>query len=178
VPAGRGPGAAWAAARFAGPHLRDDLLDRGVLVETLETAASWERLGALRDSVGAALRGALATTPPLVGCHVSHLYPTGAALYFTVLAAREDDGAVQWRRAKAAALEAVLAGGGTISHHHGVGRDHAPWLEREAGPLGLGVLRAAKVRLDPAGVMNPGKLLEAQPRSGATPRRGAARPTA
>jgi alkyldihydroxyacetonephosphate synthase len=178
VPAGRGPGAAWAAARFAGPHLRDDLLDRGVLVETLETAASWERLGALRDSVGAALRGALAATPPLVGCHVSHLYPTGAALYFTVLAAREDDGAVQWRRAKAAALEAVLAGGGTISHHHGVGRDHAPWLEREAGPLGLGVLRAAKVRLDPAGVMNPGKLLEAQPRSGATPRRGAARPTA
>jgi alkyldihydroxyacetonephosphate synthase len=164
VPAGRGPGAAWAAARFAGPHLRDDLLDRGVLVETLETAASWARLGGLRDAVGAALRGALAATPPLIGCHVSHLYPTGASLYFTVLARREADGAAQWRRARAAALEAVLAGGGTITHHHAVGRDHVAWLEREAGPLGVGVLRAAKVRLDPAGVMNPGKLLAADPR--------------
>jgi alkyldihydroxyacetonephosphate synthase len=81
-----------------------------------------------------------------------------------VLARREADGAAQWRRAKAAALDAIVAAGGTISHHHGVGRDHVPWLEREAGPLGIGVLRAAKVRLDPAGVMNPGKLLAAEPR--------------
>jgi alkyldihydroxyacetonephosphate synthase len=159
VPAGRRPGAAWERARFAGPYLRDDLLDRGVLVETLETAGSWGRLHALRSAVTAALTGALAATPPVVGCHVSHLYPTGASLYLTVLARRESDGAAQWGRAKAAALDAILAAGGTITHHHGVGRDHVPWLEREAGPLGIGVLRSAKVRLDPAGVMNPGKLL-------------------
>jgi alkyldihydroxyacetonephosphate synthase len=164
IPAGGRPGAAWLASRFAGPHLRDDLLDRGVLVETLETAAPWSRLEGLRGAVTAALRGALAATPPLVGSHVSHLYPTGASLYFTVLARREDDGAAQWRRAKAAALDAVLAAGGTLSHHHGVGRDHAPWLEREDGPLGTALLRAAKSRLDPAGVMNPGKLLTAEPR--------------
>jgi alkyldihydroxyacetonephosphate synthase len=160
VPAGARPGAAWAHARFAGPHLRDDLLDRGILVETLETAASWERLLALREAVAAALDATLPA--PVVGCHVSHLYPTGASLYFTVLARREGDPAAQWRRAKAAALDAIVAAGGTITHHHAVGRDHAPWLEREAGPLGLGLLQAAKDRLDPAGVMNPGALLAAR----------------
>jgi alkyldihydroxyacetonephosphate synthase len=160
VPAGARPGAAWAHARFAGPHLRDDLLDRGILVETLETAASWERLLALREAVAAALDATLPA--PVVGCHVSHLYPTGASLYFTVLARREGDPAAQWRRAKAAALDAIVAAGGTITHHHADGRDHAPWLEREAGPLGLGLLQAAKDRLDPAGVMNPGALLAAR----------------
>jgi alkyldihydroxyacetonephosphate synthase len=163
VPAGRRPGAAWARARFDGPHLRDDLLDRGVLVETLETAATWDRLLELHDSVGAALRGALGSGGTLIGCHVSHLYPTGASLYFTALAARAADGAAQWRRAKDAALAAILAGGGTLSHHHGVGLDHAPWLEAEDGPLGVALLRAAKERVDPAGVLNPGKLLPVDP---------------
>ena len=88
--AGQGPGEAWARARFAGPHLRDDLLDRGALVETLETATSWTGLEALRDAVAGALRGALGGA--VVGCHVSHLYPTGASLYFTVLAARDRGG--------------------------------------------------------------------------------------
>jgi alkyldihydroxyacetonephosphate synthase len=156
--AGRRPGEAWAHARFAGPHLRDDLLDRGVLAETLETAGPWNRLTALRDAVGAALRGTLGA--PVIGCHISHLYPTGASLYFTVLAQRDSaDPAGHWQRAKAAALDAMLTAGGTITHHHAVGRDHAPWLEREVGPLGLDVLRAAKQRLDPAGVMNPGVLV-------------------
>ena len=84
LPAGRGVGEGWARTRFAGPHLRDDLLDRGVLVETLETAASWTELERVRGAVAGALRGALGR--PLVGCHVSHLYATGASLYFTVLA--------------------------------------------------------------------------------------------
>jgi alkyldihydroxyacetonephosphate synthase len=157
APAGTRPGEGWAAARFAGPHLRDDLLDRGVLTETLETAATWSSLEALRDAVATALRGAL--DAPLVGCHVSHLYPAGASLYFTVLARREDDGAAQWRRAKAAAMAAIVAAGGTITHHHAVGRDHAPWLEAEDGALGVELLRAAKRTADPTGIMNPGALL-------------------
>lgn len=154
---GRAPGEAWRAARFAAPHLRDDLLDRGVLVETLETATRWSNLEALHRTVAGALRDALER--PLVVCHVSHLYATGASLYFTVLA-RQDPGdpAGQWRRAKAAAGDAIVAAGGTITHHHAVGRDHTPWLGAELGGLGLELLRAVRERCDPAGVMNPGKL--------------------
>jgi alkyldihydroxyacetonephosphate synthase len=160
LPLGRRPGEAWRAARFAGPHLRDALLDRGVLIETLETATTWSRLGAVHAAVRGALEQALAATPPVVGCHVSHLYPDGASLYFTVLA-RQDaaDPAAQWRAAKRAASDAIAAGGATITHHHAVGRDHRPWLEGEDGALGLDVLRAAKQRCDPGGIMNPGKLL-------------------
>ncbi len=155
--AGQGPGRAWAHTRFAGPHLRDDLLDRGALVETLETATSWTGLEALRDAVAGALRGALAGA--VVGCHVSHLYPTGASLYFTVLAPRDaDDPVGQWVTAKRAAGDAITAAGATITHHHAVGRDHAPWLEAEDGRLGLELVRALKERCDPAGVMNPGVL--------------------
>jgi alkyldihydroxyacetonephosphate synthase len=92
-------------------------------------------------------------------CHVSHLYPTGASLYFTFMARQEEDALGQWSAAKSAASEAIMAGGGTITHHHGVGRDHLPWMRAELGELGIEALRAAKERLDPAGIMNPGKLL-------------------
>jgi alkyldihydroxyacetonephosphate synthase len=154
--AGQAAGRAWQRSRFAGPHLRDDLLDRGALVETLETAATWERLAGLRDAVAAALAGLH------VGCHVSHVYPTGASLYFTALGRRDPaDPAGQWQRHKAAACDAIMAAGGTITHHHAVGRDHAPWMEQEMGALGLDALRALKERLDPTGVLNPGKLLAA-----------------
>ena len=154
VYAGRRAGGAWLASRFAGPHLRDDLLDRAVMVETFETATSWANLGRLRAAVRGALGGAH------VGCHVSHLYATGASLYFTVLARHDaDDPAAQWHAYKAAATEAIVAAGGTITHHHAVGRDHAAYLPREDGALGVEVLRAVKERVDPAGVMNPGKLL-------------------
>jgi alkyldihydroxyacetonephosphate synthase len=153
LPLGRRPGEAWAASRFAGPYLRDDLLDRGVLVETLETATTWSSLERLRAAVAAAL-------PGHVGCHVSHLYPTGASLYFTVMAAQDRaDPAGQWRAAKAAATRAILAHGGTLTHHHAIGADHAPWLSEEIGPLGVQLLRAVKASCDPAGIMNPGKLL-------------------
>jgi alkyldihydroxyacetonephosphate synthase len=93
-------------------------------------------------------------------CHISHLYETGASLYFTFLArARPGSELDQWRAAKDAAGDAIVATGGTITHHHAIGRDHVPWLEAEASALGLDALRAVKERLDPAGVMNPGKLL-------------------
>ena len=92
-------------------------------------------------------------------CHVSHLYETGASLYFTFLARRpEDDEIVRWQRLKDAASEAIVTGGGTITHHHAVGRDHAPWMPREVGGTAMAALRALKSELDPAGIMNPGKL--------------------
>jgi alkyldihydroxyacetonephosphate synthase len=161
VALGHRPGEAWQRTRFAAPYLRDELLDRGVLVETLETATTWSNLGKLHQAVREALGTALAKrgTPPLVMCHVSHLYPSGASLYFTFLARQEDDPLPQWEAAKTAASEAIVATGGTITHHHAIGRDHRRWLAAEDGELGIEVLRAAKARLDPAGIMNPGKLL-------------------
>jgi alkyldihydroxyacetonephosphate synthase len=162
VALGRRPGESWLRGRYAGPYLRDALLDRGLMVETLETATTWTRLGELHGGVADALRGALAArgTPAIVGCHVSHLYPAGASLYFTWMARREDGAELdQWRAAKSAAMDAIVAHGGTITHHHAVGSDHAPWMAAEVGELGVEALRALKERLDPAGIMNPGKLL-------------------
>jgi alkyldihydroxyacetonephosphate synthase len=158
---GRRPGELWLRNRYAGPYLRDELLDRGVLVDTLETAASWSDLDPLYRAVGEALRSSLTGrgTPPFVMCHVSHLYRSGASLYFTFMARQEDDALAQWRAAKAAASEAIVGAGGTITHHHAVGRDHARWMRAEVGEMGLELIRAAKERLDPAGIMNPGKLL-------------------
>ena len=155
-------GRAWVRHRFAAPYLRDRLLDNGLLVETLETAATWSALPGVYDAVRRALRGAL-TGPgrrPLVMTHVSHGYPTGASLYLTVLAERDDDLPIQqWLTAKRAATDALLAAGGTLTHHHGVGADHRPWLAEEIGPLGVDVLRSVKQRLDPQGICNPGVLL-------------------
>ena len=163
-------GHAWEHGRFHAPYLRDDLLAHGVLVETLETATTWARLLELHGAVAGALDGALRGrgTPPVVMCHVSHVYRAGASLYFTFVA-RQEAGAEleQWHAAKAAACEAILDHGGTITHHHAVGRDHAPWLPGEVGELGIELLRAAKATLDPAGIMNPGKLIDPAPLPGA-----------
>jgi alkyldihydroxyacetonephosphate synthase len=159
---GRSPGEAWQAGRFSAPYLRDELLTHGVMVETLETAAQWSKLAGLHRAVGEAIGGALRAggTPGLVMCHVSHIYETGASLYFTLIARqREGDEIEQWRAVKQAAGEAILAGGGTITHHHGIGRDHAQWMTREVGEGGVAALRALKAELDPTGIMNPGKLL-------------------
>jgi alkyldihydroxyacetonephosphate synthase len=166
---GTKPGSRWEQGRFHGPYLRDVLMHRGALVDTLETATTWDRLPGLYRAVGDALRESLGArgTPAFVMCHVSHLYPTGSSLYFT-FAARQERGAEleQWHAAKTAAGDAILAAGGTITHHHAVGRDHAPWLAQEVGPLGVELLRAAKDRLDPAGIMNPGKLVDGAPLPG------------
>ena len=152
---GAAPGRAWERGRFHGPYLRDGLLEHGVLVDTLETAATWADVPGVHRAVTAALRA----HAPVVGCHVSHLYPTGASLYFTYLARRDDgDPLGQWRAAKGAATDALVAAGGTLTHHHAVGRDHAPWIARELGATGVAALRAVKRELDPAGILNPGKL--------------------
>jgi alkyldihydroxyacetonephosphate synthase len=159
---GDSPGQAWLKGRFQAPYLRDELLTHGVMVETLETATRWSNVERLHDAVTDALERALADqgTPGIVMCHVSHLYETGASLYYTLIARQREGAEVeQWRAVKRAASEAIVAGGGTITHHHAVGRDHAPWLERELGGEGVAAIRAAKQELDPAGIMNPGKLL-------------------
>ncbi|WP_405576825.1 FAD-binding oxidoreductase [Streptomyces sp. NBC_01092] len=161
TPLGEEPGERWAHGRYSAPYLRDSLLDAGAFVETLETATFWSRVPELYASVRDALTTTLAEagTPPLVMCHISHVYENGASLYFTVVSAQGDDPVAHWERAKHAANEAILAAGGTISHHHGVGTDHRDWYVREAGPLGVEALLAVKRRLDPAGLLNPGVLL-------------------
>jgi alkyldihydroxyacetonephosphate synthase len=159
---GQSAGRSWEHGRYQGPYLRDTLMGMGAMVETLETSHTWSRLGELHGAVGSAIRDSLAAqgTPGLVFCHLSHAYADGASLYFTFISrARRGAEEEQWREVKRAACEAIVAHGGTITHHHAVGRDHAPYMEAEVGGVGLDVLRAAKERLDPAGIMNPGKLL-------------------
>ena len=158
---GRSVGERWEHGRYDGPYLRDDLLDAGVLVETLETSATWAQLPATWAAVRAALAGSLPGA--VVMCHVSHLYAHGASLYFTVLARRSSEDAVgQWQHAKDAACAAIVASGATITHHHAVGTDHRDWMTAEVGERGVAVLRAVKATLDPTGVMNPGKLIPSE----------------
>jgi alkyldihydroxyacetonephosphate synthase len=133
------------------------MLDEGVLVETLETATFWSRLEPLHAAVTEALQDAL--DGALVLCHVSHVYETGASLYFTVAARQDADPLAQWQAAKVAASDAIRAAGATITHHHAVGTDHVRWYAEEIGPVGVRALRAVKDALDPAGVLNPGVLL-------------------
>lgn len=151
----------WERGRFDAPYLRDALLDAGALAETLETAARWSTLARVRSEVTDALVGTLTEsgTPPVVMCHISHVYPTGASLYFTVVCAAGDDPSAQWRAAKDAATQAMIDTHATITHHHAVGRDHLPYMTAEVGPIGTSILRAIKSAVDPAGVLNPGKLI-------------------
>ncbi|TDD32070.1 FAD-binding oxidoreductase [Actinomadura sp. KC06] len=165
-PLGTGPGEKWEHGRFDAPYLRDSLLDAGAFAETLETAAFWTDVPALYEAVREALTGTLseAGTPPLVMCHISHVYPSGASLYFTVVSAQGGDPVGHWARAKRAAGDAIIDAGGTISHHHGVGTDHRDGYAREIGPLGAAVLQAVKDRVDPSGIMNPGVLIPPESR--------------
>ncbi|GAA1100802.1 FAD-binding oxidoreductase [Kitasatospora arboriphila] len=155
---GAEPAVGWEHGRFSAPYLRDALLDSGALCETLETATDWANLDRLRTAVTAALQAGLGANG-LVLCHISHVYPTGASLYFTVVGAQQGDPIAQWDAAKRAACDAIMANGGTITHHHAVGADHRPWMEQEIGPLGVKILRAVKDAVDPVGILNPGKLI-------------------
>jgi alkyldihydroxyacetonephosphate synthase len=158
---GEGPARAWERGRFGAPYLRDALLAGGALCETLETATDWSNVPTLKNAVTEALTAALSEsgTPALVMCHISHVYATGASLYFTVVAGQRGNPIEQWRAAKTAACDAIVAAGATITHHHAVGADHRPWMADEVGELGVQVLRAVKATLDPAGILNPGKLI-------------------
>jgi alkyldihydroxyacetonephosphate synthase len=158
----RDAGEGWARERYQGPYLRDALLDAGALAETLETATFWSKLETLYAAVKGALTEELTRlgTPPVVLCHVSHTYRSGASLYFTVGAAQLDDPLAQWWAAKLAASDAILAAGGTITHHHGVGTDNKRPYAQELGPLALEVVKAVKATLDPRGILNPGILVD------------------
>ena len=159
---GQAGGRSWKWGRYEGPYLRDALMDAGAMVETLETSHTWTRLQELYEGVERAIREALEGqgTPGIVLCHLSHAYPDGASLYFTFVARRRAGAEIeQWQKVKTAASEAIVEAQGTITHHHAIGRDHAPYMEAEVGSLGLEVLRSAKERLDPAGILNPGKLI-------------------
>lgn len=162
-------GRQWIRSRFRTPDLRDALWDLGYAIDTLETATTWTRLPDLAAAVGRALRDGLEADGERVHAfsHLSHVYPSGSSLYATYVFRLADDPDAtlgRWRRLKTAASDAIVAHGGTISHQHGVGRDHRPWLTVEKGGLGLAVLRDVARRFDPDGVMNPGVLVDSEPR--------------
>jgi alkyldihydroxyacetonephosphate synthase len=141
----------WRSAFLQAPYLRDTLVAMGLLCETFETAVTWDKLDALIDAVK--------EVAPAATCRLTHAYPDGAAPYFTVLApAERGDEIAQWAAIKAAVSDAVLAAGGTITHHHAVGREHAPWWARQRPEPFAAALRAAKSALDPDGLLNPGVL--------------------
>lgn len=162
VSIGGTPETMWEKHRFSTPYLRDQLLTDGMLVETMETSTPWSNVAALHDRVTADIGAALRDrgTPGFVLCHISHLYTAGCSLYYTVFAQQQvGDEMEQWKALKTAAGDAMVANGGTITHHHGCGADHAPWLPQETGEIWPRMLRAAKAEVDPAGIMNPGKLM-------------------
>jgi len=154
----------WREAFLRAPYLRDTFVAAGILSETFETAITWDRLPDFHASVMKAARDAVDQVcgEGLVTCRFTHVYPDGPAPYFTLLApARRGSELEQWARIKAAAAEAVITGGGTITHHHAVGRDHRPWYDRQRPDTFAHALAGAKFALDPGGVMNPGVLIDA-----------------
>jgi alkyldihydroxyacetonephosphate synthase len=161
VSLGDTPARHWEDHRFDGPYLRDPLLANGALVETLETATNWSQLAELKQEVTETIQAKFGEydSASLVLCHISHVYDTGASLYFTVVGAQRGDAIAEWMAIKAAVSDVLARHGATITHHHGVGTDHRPWLADEIGPVGVEVLRAVKAILDPAGILNPGKLV-------------------
>jgi alkyldihydroxyacetonephosphate synthase len=152
-----------------GPHVRDGFVRLGLVTETFETAVTWDRFWEFHEGVLAAVEQAVlqACGGGGVSCRFAYVYPDGPAPYYSVYApGRPGQELEQWDQIKLAASEAILALGGTITHHHAVGRDHRQWYLREAPRLFTAALRGAKAELDPAGTMNPGVLI--QP-SGAVP---------
>lgn len=163
-PTGRSEAAdSWRSSFLRMPYMRDGLARLGMVTETFETAITWDRFDAFVAAIRAAVHAALGETcgTGIVSCRLTHVYPDGAAPYFTVIAPSSlGDQIAHWDTVKAAASEAILAAGGTITHHHGVGRVHQPAYGRQVPRLHVEALHAVKASLDPAGIMNPGVLVE------------------
>jgi alkyldihydroxyacetonephosphate synthase len=150
------PQTRWRGSFIRAPYLRDALARLGLVVETFETACTWSAFPALHAAVTAAITGA----GGIVACRFTHVYPDGPAPYFTVYAPGRRGAEVEiWDEIKARASDAVIGHGGTITHHHAVGRDHRPWYDRERPEPFAVALRAAKAALDPRGMLNPGVLV-------------------
>ena len=154
----------WRSAFLRMPYVRDGLARMSAIVETFETACTWDRAEELyatvRAEVGAAVTE-VTGAPGLVNCRFTHVYPDGPAPYFTVIAAgRPGSEVAMWDDVKAAATEVLGRLGATITHHHAVGRDHRPGYDRQRPEPFAVALRAAKAALDPAGVLNPGVLID------------------
>jgi alkyldihydroxyacetonephosphate synthase len=169
IGAGGSPGRSWRRSRFRAPYLRDTLWEMGYAVDTVETATTWADVPRTVESVEGALRAALSAEGERVHAftHLSHVYATGASAYTTFVfrvAPSPQETLGRWRRLKRAASEAIVGVGGTISHQHGVGLEHAAFLGAEKGPLGLEALGRALAAFDPGGIMNPGKLLPREAR--------------
>jgi alkyldihydroxyacetonephosphate synthase len=165
APSGSAEGAAgeWRNSFLRAPYTRDALVAMSVIAETFETATTWDRFGELHAQVIDAVNRAVQSVcgGGWVTCRFTHVYPDGPAPYFSVFApGRPGSELAMWAEIKAAASEALLAAGGTITHHHAVGRDHRRWYDRQRPDLFAGALRAAKRELDPAGILNPGVLLD------------------
>jgi alkyldihydroxyacetonephosphate synthase len=156
----------WRGAFLGAPYVRDMLVAVGVLAEPFETAVTWERFPAFHERVSAAAEVAVreqCSGEGRVFCRLTHVYPDGPAPYFTVLApAQRGEEVEQWAQVKRAVSDAILAEGGTITHHHAVGRDHRPWYDRQRPEPFAAALRGAKAAVDPRGVMNPGVLIDPQ----------------
>jgi alkyldihydroxyacetonephosphate synthase len=151
---------AWRDAFLRAPYLRDALIAAGILAETFETAITWDRFDEFVAEVRERAAAALGSDGRIT-VRITHAYPDGAAPYFTVLApARRGSELEQWDEVKAAASEAIQAAGGTITHHHAVGRDHRPWYDRQRPQPFAEALRAAKAAVDPRGILNPGVLVD------------------
>ncbi len=163
VHVGRRFGEQWMEGRFRTPYLRNTLWEYGYAIDTLETATTWEHVPRMLEQIEGALRAALPDNERIHAfTHLSHVYPQGASIYTTYLfraAADPEQTLARWAALKGAASKAIVAAGGTISHQHGVGRDHAPYLVAEKGVLGLAALADVAARFDPDGMMNPGVLL-------------------
>jgi alkyldihydroxyacetonephosphate synthase len=158
-----GDAGAWRQAFFDAPYLQSALLSIGVMSDTFETACTWAAFPELHARVTAAVGRALdeACGGGLVSCRFTHVYPDGPAPYYTFVGALRPGAELsQWRAVKAAASDALAAAGGTITHHHAVGRTHRPWYDRERPPLFAEALRAVKRELDPRGILNPGVLVD------------------
>lgn len=156
------PGARWKKGRFAGPYLREPLWSAGLATDTLETSVPWSRVSQAVERIEEALRGALPEEKVHAFTHLSHVYSFGSSLYTTYAWRLHGDPEIdldRWRRLKAASSRAVVSVGGTISHQHGVGQDHRPYLEAEKGKLGIEMLRGVVSRIDPEGLMNNGNLI-------------------
>lgn len=161
IPIGPRPGDQWYHSRFDLPYLRDQLIQRGALVDTLETATTWNKVAVLHRDITSGIRESFLSSGhrSVVLGHLSHAYPEGASLYFTFLARAEaGKEEAQWETARASALEVILRLGATVSHHHGIGRLNAKYFARQAGQTHMQLLKAMKSALDPQNILNPGQL--------------------